>query len=114
MVSHRLLGRRTRSFLPALTEGARSFSTASSAILRADDLRFDCVTYSQPACMGGSSSARDSNWPSITAVTENEGHTRVIVCSTTEPSLDAKSFHSPSASKPEVAYLTRRTSFTSG
>ena len=35
MVSHRLLGVRMRSFLPALTEGARSFSTASSARLRA-------------------------------------------------------------------------------
>ena len=74
--------------MPALTDGERSFSTASSARLRAVAFRFEPVMYSQPAWLGAISAARDSNWPSITAVTESDGHTRVIVCSMIEPSLE--------------------------
>ena len=43
-VSQKLLGARMRSFLPAVTDGDRSFSTVSSAMRRASLFRLDLET----------------------------------------------------------------------
>src|SRR5215472_8994190 len=108
-------GESTRSLRPGFTEGDRSLRTASSATERASRFMGELVTYSQPPWVPGSSWRRDSNSPlaASTAVARNPGWMRLMVCSMSDPSVEAKSFHSLSDLHHASAYLMPGTALAS-
>src|SRR3954471_23435991 len=111
MVSQRWVGCSTRSYRPASTDLALSFSTACSAHLPALPTRSCSSTYSQPRPAGATTLPRvwKSELSAETAVMVKGTPTRTIVWEITEPSVDAKLRSSLTKRRPE---LTKRTPLT--